>query len=162
MTLPVLPLFLFLLVGVPLGELFVLIKVGGSIGAFPTLYLVVLTAVIGVWLVRRQGLAILSRIQAALDRGEAPAIEVVEGALVLSAGLALLVPGFVTDLAGFCLLVPPLRDALVRFLVRRWQARPNETPLQSARPPGPRIIEGDWIREEDPSGERSGERTGRD
>lgn len=161
MTLPVLPLFLLLLVGVPLGELFVLIKVGGSIGAFPTLYLVVLTAVIGVWLVRRQGLAILSRIQATLDRGEAPAIEVVEGALVLTAGLALLVPGFATDLAGFCLLLPPLRGALVRVVVRRWQAKPKDTTFPSARPPGSRTIEGDWIREEEPSGDRSGDRAGR-
>jgi UPF0716 protein FxsA len=147
---------------VPLGELYILIRVGGSIGAFPTLYLVVLTAVIGIWLVRRQGLSILSRIQATLARGEAPAIEVVEGALVLVAGLALLVPGFASDLAGFCLLVPPLRGALVRYLVARWQVRVDETISPPATPPGPRVIEGDWIREDEASpGDRSGRRPGR-
>ena len=146
MTLPLLPLFLFLLIGVPLGELYVLIKVGGSIGAFPTLYLVVLTAVIGVWLVRRQGLSILARIHATLDRGEAPAIEVVEGALVLVAGFALLVPGFVTDLVGFLFLVPPLRHWLVRRLVARWQVEATASAASHRRER--HVIEGDWTRED--------------
>jgi UPF0716 protein FxsA len=141
-----LALLLLLLIGVPLGELYVLIRVGGSIGAFPTLYLVVLTAVVGIWLVRRQGFSILSRIHAALDRGEAPAIEVVEGGLVLIAGLALLVPGFVTDLVGFALLVPPLRDRIVRRLIRKWQA--TGAPAEG-RQRGPHVIEGDWRRVDD-------------
>lgn len=146
MTLPILPLFLFLLIGIPLGELYVLIKVGGSIGAFPTLYLVVLTAVIGVWLVRRQGLSILARIHGTLDRGEVPAIEVVEGALVLVAGFALLIPGFVTDILGFLFLVPPLRHWLVRLLVLRWQVETTASAPSHRRQH--RVIEGDWTRED--------------
>lgn len=146
MTLPVLPLFLLMLIGLPLGELYVLIKVGGTIGAFPTIYLVVLTAVIGVWLVRRQGLSILSRVHTTLDRGEVPAIELVEGALVLGAGFALLIPGFVSDAAGFALLIPPFRHWLVRRLVAHWRVEANGTRAERRQR---QVIDGDWTRLDD-------------
>lgn len=149
MTLPVLPLFLLVLLGIPLGELYVLIRVGDAVGAFNTIFLVLLTAFVGIWLVRRQGLSVLARVRETLDRGEAPAVEMVEGMLLLIAGLALLFPGFVTDAVGFLLLFPPLRLWLVRQVIGRWQVA--DAGARGGRGKGPRIIEGTWRRDDDES-----------
>ncbi len=112
-------LFLLFLV-VPLVELYFLIEIGDAIGAGYTIFFVVLTAVIGAALVRYQGLATFVRAQGELARQRMPAMEVIEGALLLLAGAMLLVPGFVTDAMGFLILVPPLRQAMVRrFLQSR-------------------------------------------
>jgi UPF0716 protein FxsA len=147
MTLPVLPLFLLILLGVPLGELYVLIHVGDAVGAFNTIFLVVLTAVVGMWLVRRQGLSVLLRVRETLDRGEAPALEMVEGVLLLIAGLTLLFPGFVTDMVGFLLLVPPLRLWLVRQVIGRWQV--VDGGVHDGQADRSHIIEGTWRRDDD-------------
>lgn len=139
-------LVLLLVILLPLGEIYLLIRVGGAIGAFPTIFLVVLTAVAGVWLVRHQGLGVIARVRSALERGETPATEVVEGVLVVLAGVALLVPGFASDLVGFLLLIPPLRLWLSAGIVRRSQA------VAAARQAGQsRVIEGTWSRDEDPA-----------
>jgi UPF0716 protein FxsA len=137
------PFLLLLLIGIPVIELYVLIEVGSGIGAFPTVWLVVFTAALGIWLVRRQGLSVLARVRASVERDEPPALELAEGALLLLAGLALLIPGFVTDAVGFLLLVPPLRRHLVLTWVSRAQAHGR-----GPRPDGPRVIEGDWRRED--------------
>ncbi len=109
-------LFLLLFVGAPLIELYLMIQVGNEIGAGPTVLLVLFTALLGGLLVRMQGISTLRRVSATLARGEAPAIEMLEGVLLVAAGLGLLLPGFVTDTMGFLLLIPPLR----RWLVLRW------------------------------------------
>ncbi|MEN8176341.1 MAG: FxsA family protein [Pseudomonadota bacterium] len=140
--------FLLIFILVPLAELYLMIRVGDQIGALSTVLLVVFTAVVGVALVRRQGFAVLTRVQATLARGEPPALEMMEGALLLVAGLALLVPGFATDALGFLLLVPPLRERLIRAALRRMQVHTDV----DRRPPSdrpPRIIEGDWTRDRD-------------
>ena len=112
-------LFLLFLI-VPLVELYFLIEIGDTIGAGYTIFFVVLTAVIGAALVRYQGLSTFMRAQGELARQRMPAMEVIEGALLLFAGALLLVPGFVTDALGFLILVPPLRQALIRkFLQTR-------------------------------------------
>ena len=95
------PVFLLLFLLVPLVEIYFMIKVGSWIGAFTTVVLVVLTAVLGAALARHQGLATLQRLQQTIARGEAPALEMLEGGLLLVGALLLLVPGFITDLAGF-------------------------------------------------------------
>ena len=106
-------LILFLLfVGVPLIEIGLFIKVGGLIGLWPTIAVVILTAALGAALWRRQGMAVMARAQEALNRGELPITEVMDGAFLLVAGALLLTPGFVTDLTGALLLMPPMR----RFL----------------------------------------------
>ena len=79
---PFLLIFLIIFVFIPLTELYVIIEVGDQIGAFATIWLVVLTAVIGGWLVRKQGMGILFRIRQQMEQGEAPAIEMLEGALL--------------------------------------------------------------------------------
>lgn len=112
------PLFL-LLVAVPIVEIALFIEVGGWIGLWPTIAIVVLTAVAGTALLRAQGLAALSEVQEELRSGGNPAPALAHGALILVAGLLLLTPGFFTDTVGFLLLVPPLRAAVIRFLGRR-------------------------------------------
>lgn len=110
------PLFLVFLL-VPLAEIYVLIKVGSVIGAGATILFVVLTAVLGAALVRLEGLSTLQRAQLALQRGEVPAMELVEGMILLVAGALLLTPGFVTDAVGFLCLVPPLRRHVIRAML---------------------------------------------
>lgn len=107
-------LILALFIGIPLIEIYLFIQVGGSIGVWPTIGLVVLTAVIGTALLRQQGLATLARAQAELDRQQLPVREMFNGVCLLIGGLLLLTPGFLTDALGFALLVPPLRAILGR------------------------------------------------
>ena len=97
--------------------MYVLIKVGGEIGALNTIGLVVLTAVIGVALMRSQGLSTLSNMQNAMNQGKIPAMELAEGAVILLAGALLLTPGFITDTFGFLCLAPPVRRGLIRYLI---------------------------------------------
>lgn len=127
-----------------------LVTVGGLIGAGWTVFLVVLTAVIGASLVRSQGINTLARSQDSLARGELPAVELLEGAALLVAGALLLTPGFFTDGIGFLLLVPPLR----RWLIRTWVLRALDHRLASSsgaapgteqRPP----LDGDYRRLDD-------------
>jgi len=98
---------------VPLAEIYLLISVGGAIGAGWTIALVVFTALAGAALVRAQGFATLARARAQLARGQPPALEMLEGLLLFAAGALLLTPGFFTDAVGFALLLPPLRRGLI-------------------------------------------------
>ncbi len=115
---------LFLLfLATPLLEVFVFIKVGGVIGLWPTIGIVVLTALLGATLWRAQGLAVWARAQAALGRGELPVAEVTDGAFLLVAGALLLTPGFITDAIGFLLFLPPVRHWLGRHIFRHLRKR---------------------------------------
>jgi UPF0716 protein FxsA len=138
--LAVLIVFLILFVTIPLVELYFLIQVGAEFGAIPTIGLSLFTAALGGFLVRRQGFAVLARLRQASDRGETPALEMFDGVLLLAAGLLLLLPGFLTDALGFLLLVPALRQ----FLIRRVLVALPQGPT-----PGTRVIEGDYRRERD-------------
>lgn len=97
---------------VPLIEIGLFIEVGGWIGLWPTLGLIILTAVVGTALLRQQGLATLRRAQSQMDAGQVPTKELFDGACLLIGGLLLLTPGFFTDAVGFLLLMPPIRDLL--------------------------------------------------
>ena len=142
--------FLLLFVGAPLIELYFLIQVGSVIGALPTILLTILTAVVGGALVRFQGVGVLMRVRAMMEQGEVPALEVLDGAALLLAGFALLLPGFVTDAIGFLLLIPPLRRALIRRYVRIDPLVPPSSPFGTQEPGrGPRVIEGDYRREDE-------------
>jgi UPF0716 protein FxsA len=145
--LPVLLLFL----AVPLVEIYFLIKVGSMIGALTTVVLVVLTAVIGASLARYQGLVTLQRVQATLARGEAPAIEMLEGVILFIGAVLLLTPGFVTDLAGFACLVPPLRRSIALWALQHVIV-PPPPPGGPGSPTGSRetrTLEGEYRREDD-------------
>ncbi len=138
-------IFFLLLVGLPLIELYVLIEIGARIGALPTIFLAILTAIIGATLMRAQGLRTLAAVRAAAERGEPPALQMLDGLLLLVGGGVLLFPGFLTDALGFLLLVPPFR----RWLIRRWVIRmpgmavrhPADTPHRRGR-----TIDGEYRR----------------
>ncbi|MGD9797651.1 MAG: FxsA family protein [Acidimicrobiia bacterium] len=108
---------------VPIVELAVLIRVGSEIGVLNTLGLLLLMSVVGSWLVRREGLGVVRRVQASLAAGRVPGTELVDGFLILFAGALLLTPGFVSDVFGISLLLPPVRAGVRRLLARRFQAR---------------------------------------
>jgi len=111
--------FLVLLfVVVPIIELFVIIQVGEVIGVLPTIALLVADSILGAMLMRSQGRIAWGRFNAALAEGRIPHREVLDGALVIFGGALLLTPGFVTDVLGIILLLPPTR-ALVRGLIAR-------------------------------------------
>lgn len=143
--------FLAIFVGLPLFELYWLIEVGQEIGALPTILLTVVTAVVGGALVRYQGFSTLMRVQHALERGEVPALEMVEGFILLLCGLLLLLPGFFTDILGFLALIPPLRRlAIIVFARARGVMEPIPDPAQ--RPPQDqqqKTLEGEYWREDD-------------
>lgn len=139
---------LLLFFTVPLVEIYVLLEVGGVVGVLPTIALVVLTAVIGAGLIRAQGLATLGRVQQELERGELPAVGIIEAALLLVAGALLLTPGFVTDTIGFLILVPSLRRrAIQSFLARRVAGAGVAAGRDGSG--GPRVIEGEFRREDE-------------
>lgn len=104
---------------VPLVELYILIEVGGVIGALPTIGLCLLTAVLGTALLKQQGLQTLGRARHNLDRGELPAIELFEGVALALGGVLLLTPGLATDVIGFACLVPFSRRWLVAMALNR-------------------------------------------
>lgn len=136
---------------IPLLEIYLLIRVGSVIGAWPTILAVVGTAVLGAFLVRTQGIATLQRAQASLDAGQAPAFEVFEGALLLLAGALLLTPGFFTDAVGFLFLTPPLRRRLFAAMASRITVRQGGGGGPQGRGRGdPRVIEGEYTRDDPP------------
>jgi UPF0716 protein FxsA len=108
-----------LLVAVPIIEIALFIEVGGAIGTWPTIGIVVLTALVGSVMLRQQGVAALRDVQSRLGAGENPGRLLAEGAMILVAGVLLLTPGFFTDAIGFALLIPPVRGALYKYLAAR-------------------------------------------
>ena len=136
---------LFLLV--PLGEIYVLLTVGGLIGALPTVAMVVLTAVTGAALIRIQGLSTLARVRQALAQGQLPAMELLEAACLLTAGALLLTPGFITDGIGFMLLIPVMRRNMILALLKRGilRAGVKAGPASQTSKTG-RIIDGEFTR----------------
>ena len=112
-------MLLLLLLVTAVAEIAVFIQVGSWIGVGLTLLLVFASAMFGIWLVRTQGFAAATRVQAMIEQGESPALGMLEGLALLAAGILLVIPGFVTDVAAFALLVPPLRRGIIRFYLRR-------------------------------------------
>jgi UPF0716 protein FxsA len=114
------PFFLALFIIVPVVEMYILIQVGSLIGGLYTIGLVLLTAMIGVSLLKRQGLSIFLTAQQKMQTGQMPVREIAEGLMLAIAGALLLTPGFVTDTIGFILLTPYLRQYLAQCLFNIW------------------------------------------
>lgn len=108
-----------LLLGIPISEIAVFILVGEQIGVFATLAMIFVTAILGTFLLRQQGLGILRRLQSEQKAGNLPGRELVHGAMIMIAGVLLLTPGFVTDSIGFLLFIPPFRDLAWNFIKTR-------------------------------------------
>lgn len=104
---------------VPLIEIALFIQIGGIIGLWPTLGIVIVTAILGTWLVRTQGRMALADLQRSFSRLDDPGTPLAHGAMILFAGALLLTPGFFTDAVGFALLTPPVRTALLNWARKR-------------------------------------------
>jgi UPF0716 protein FxsA len=116
---PMVGVLVVLFVLVPLAELYVIIQVGHVIGALDTIALLLLVSAAGAWLMKREGMSVWRRFQRQVEAGNVPGREIADGVMILSAGALLLAPGFLTDLAGMLLLLPPVRAAVRAGVLRR-------------------------------------------
>ena len=112
------PLVFAVFIGIPILEVAVFVAVGGEIGILNVLALILVTGVVGAFVASRQGVAVWRDAQIQLAQGAFPGRELAHGAMVLAGAMLLITPGFVTDVVGFLLMVP-----VVREVVRRWGAR---------------------------------------
>jgi UPF0716 protein FxsA len=148
-------MWLFLLfVTIPIVEIALFIQVGGWLGLWPTLAIVVLTAVLGTFLVRAQGLMAMSQIRSNLQEFQDPTESLAHGAMILASGLLLLTPGFFTDAVGFALLVPPIRLALFHWLRSKVKVQSfvQADLRREARPAGDTdVIDGEYSELDDTS-----------
>jgi len=138
-------LFLVMLVAVPIFEVWLLIQVGHQIGVWPTLLILVGEALLGAWLMRREGNRAWAALTAAFQTGRVPSGELADAALVLVGGVLLLLPGFATDVVGFLFLLPltrPLARKVVAFFIARQIGRMG---LPAVRPGGGEVIEGETV-----------------
>ncbi len=153
------PFILILFIAVPIIEIGLFVQVGGAIGLWPTLAIVILTAVLGTALLRHQGLDTLRRVQDSLAQDRLPVAEMFDGLCLLMAGALLLTPGFMTDLFGFLLFVPPFRaaaaQAIGRYVLSHGRvhvqtmsmgpgAAPGPGPGHGRGPGGGPVIDGDF------------------
>ncbi len=116
------PLVLLFL-AIPLIEIALFIKVGGLIGLWPTLAIVVVTAILGAFLVKAQGLRAMNDLRGSISRLDDPTRPLAHGAMILFAGALLLTPGFFTDALGFLLLIPAVRSWVMRKVAAKVQVR---------------------------------------
>lgn len=155
-------LLLVAFITVPIVEIAVFIEVGGWIGLWPTIGVVILTAVIGTALLRQQGISVLFRIQENLEANKLPVRELFDGVCLVIAGAFLLTPGFVTDSLGFALFIPPVRQGIATWIGQKVIARADVRfhrpgngaghhphghgphPHGPARPHGDDIIDGEY------------------
>jgi UPF0716 protein FxsA len=113
---------------IPVIELYLLIKLGTTVGVFNTLLLVILTGAVGAYLARRQGLEALFKVKARLQQGEPPAEEMLDALIIFIAGIVLLTPGLLTDITGLLLLLPAIRlrfKIWLRKKFNQWMQHPN-------------------------------------
>ncbi len=117
---------LILFVIVPVTELYILIEVGKKIGSLTTIGIIILTGIIGAYLVKGQGFMILRKIQNDLNEGIMPGDSLIQGAIILVGGILLLTPGFATDIVGFIFLIPVSRNVVKKYLLKWLQGKIKE------------------------------------
>lgn len=149
-------LILFVLIAVPYLEFLVFLEVGNAIGGFQALLLTILTAVIGIYLIRQQGLIVMNRMHQALQKGESPVEDILHGFFLLIAGLFFLLPGFITDSIALFLAFEPIRAVLGKIIVKNIRT----TFYKNSSNPGNNnlydegiILDGDY--EEDPHDQKN-------
>lgn len=151
------PLF-FLFILIPVIEIALFIQVGGLIGMWPTIGLVLLSAVLGSVLIRSQGSRALTQVQQSFRTMNDPTRPLAHGAMILFAGMLLLTPGFFTDTLGLLLLIPGVRDWVMRRAARHMTVTRSGFGFDTARDPrhgwagrdGDDVIDGDYVVQEDP------------
>lgn len=141
---------------IPVIEIALFIQIGGLIGLWPTLAIVILTAILGTWLVRTQGALALSELRSSFSRQSDPTEPLAHGAMILIAGVLLLTPGFFTDALGLALLTPPVRRAVIAFLRKRVKVQSfasSPRPQDAPRTHSATTIEGDFFEVSPKNGE---------
>jgi UPF0716 protein FxsA len=111
--------FFLIFIGIPVLEIFLLIKIGGKIGALNTISLIFLTAFVGIYFARVQGIKTIKSGMINLYQNKTPIFEIVSGASIAIAALLLIIPGFFTDAIGFFLLIPITRKILISLLIKK-------------------------------------------
>jgi len=141
---------------VSLLEIFVLVKVGGFLGAWPTILLVIITAFIGSALVRSQGLELVKKLQERMASGEMPGQQLVEGMMLIVTGVLLVTPGFVTDLCGLLLLQPTIRANIAKLILANVKFSPqasmggfSHSGFSQNKPYDDSVIEGEFEHKKD-------------
>ena len=117
------------IIGIPLVEIYLLIKVGGIIGAFNTIFLIFFTAIMGVYFARLEGLNAVRSGFSQLVKNELPIYEIISGAALAFAALLLIIPGFLTDLVGFLLIVPVTRKFFIRSISSKFNRKKNDADI---------------------------------
>ncbi|MGI9392349.1 MAG: FxsA family protein [Parvibaculales bacterium] len=130
----------FLIIILPIVEISLLIKLGGAIGAWATIFLIIGGAVFGLFLLRLQGLETLWRAKEQMLKGGSPLPQIMEGLLLLIAGISLIVPGLMTDIIGLFLLIPPLRRGIAGAMLGAHKA-PQAQKSQGDKPPSNEIAD---------------------
>lgn len=143
---------LLLVVAVLVIEMYLLIAIGGELGALTTIALVFITAALGLWMLRQQSLTMLRKVSMTMVQGDAPVLEAAEGIVMLIGGILLLIPGFFTDALGFFCLLPPTRALLLRRLRKNTLAARAQRNRQGDNS---HIIDGEWHEEQEPDSKRS-------
>ena len=105
---------------IPFSELYLLIKIGYYLGAFNTILVVIVTGLLGAYLAKIQGIKTMMRVRESMNRGELPAEEMLDALLIFVAGIVLLTPGFITDLAGLTILIPNTRSLFKQWLRKKF------------------------------------------
>jgi UPF0716 protein FxsA len=118
-------LLFLLFVIIPIIEISLLMNIGAWIGAWPTIAIVIFTAWLGAKNVRKQGIATFNSVQTKIAQGQAPSNEIIAGVMLLIAGVLLVTPGFVTDIFGLSLLIPQVRQALIKTVKKNIVLNPN-------------------------------------
>ena len=152
-----------LFIGVPLIEIYLFIQVGGLIGALPTVLLVIITAIIGVSLLRAQGFHTMAKFQREVSTGQLPANTMLEGIALIFGGALLLTPGFMTDAIGFLCLIPFTRQTLIAWAIKNMTITGSGfmsgghysqgfgRPQNHSKPYDPNVIEGEFKESDDDS-----------
>ena len=115
-----------LIIGVPVIEIYLMIKIGGVIGAFNTVLLIFVTAITGVYFARMEGLNTIRSGFSQLIKNEIPIYEIISGAALAFAALLLIIPGFLTDLLGFLLIIPPTRRIFINSVSSKFKRKKND------------------------------------
>jgi UPF0716 protein FxsA len=142
--------FALLFVALPILEIVVLIKVGGAIGVLPTIGLLILAALAGIGVIRAQGVAMVSRMFAAMNEGRMPLAAMIDGYAAIMAGFLLIAPGFISDVIGLLLLIPPLRRLVIAWSLSGVAPSVRSSQRRNPAIRRPDVIDATYERIEDP------------
>ena len=119
-------LILFLIIAIPVVEIYLFIKIGGQIGAITTISLIFVTAIVGVYYARYEGINTLKAGFSQLNKQETPTYEIISGAAIAFASLLLIIPGFATDILGFSLIFPTTRKIILNRFSKKFSHKKND------------------------------------